>query len=236
MNGHIHAPLPDEPAPSLIQDDQDTALLRFCAALAASCFLHAAMLFLPYLGKSSQQPRAGGGAAKNIPRGLHVTLRTLNIAGPTKFSVAPVTAPAPIENPIALALADHMDLNMDIAELQPAQNRSEGADLLPIPAPVYYTADQLTKRPQPTVSTDLDPPELLPIVASGTIILKLWISDLGEVSTVEVEKSAMPEVFSRQAVVAFKRLRFLPGERNGVRVGAVMRIEVNYLDGRVLPP
>lgn len=234
MNGHIHAPLPGEPAPSLISDDPDTALLRIYAALAASCFLHAAMLFLPYLGESIHQPRAGGEAVKSVLSGLHVTLKTLNTAVPATFSVAPTKAPAPVESPIALALADHME--MGIAELQSAQSRSEGADLLPIPAPVYYTTDQLTKRPQPTVSTELDPPELMPIVASGTIILKLWISDLGEVSEVEIEESAMPEAFTRQAVAAFKHLRFLPGERNGVRVGTVMRIEVNYLDGRVLPP
>ena len=191
------------------------------------------MLFLPYLGKSVQHPRAGSEAAENVRRGLHVTLRTLNTAGPTTFAVVPTKPAVPVESPMALALADHMD--MAVAEFPPAQNRSDGADLLPIPAPVYYMTNQLTKRPQPTAPTELDPPALMPIVASGKIVLKLWISDLGEVSAVEIEKSEMPEAFSRQAVAAFKRLRFLPGERDGVRVGSIMRIEVKYLDGRVLP-
>lgn len=235
MNGRIHTPSgePEQP-PSVVADDQDMELLRLCAALAASCFLHAAILFLPYLGTSIKQPRAGSGTTESVRQGLHVTLRTLNSAGPAAFSVAPAKMPAPAETPIALLLADHME--MDAAEFRPAQHLSEGADLLPIPAPLYYTTDQLTKRPQSNGITELDPPDLLPIVAAGKIVLKLWISDLGEVNEVEIEKSEMPEAFSRQAVAAFKRLRFLPGEKNGVRVGSIMRIEVEYNDVRVLPP
>jgi len=235
MNGRIHTPSgkPEQPA-SVVADDQDTEFLRLCAALAASCFLHAAILFLPYLGMSMKQPRAGSGTTERVRQGLHVTLRTLNRAGPAAFSVAPAKMPAQAETPVALLLADHMD--MDAAEFHPAQNLSEGADLLPIPAPLYYKTDQLTKRPQSIGISELDPPELLPIVAAGKIVMKLWISDLGEVNEVEIEKSEMPEAFSRQAVAAFKHLRFLPGEKNGVRVGAIMRIEVEYNDVRVLPP
>ena len=43
-------------------------------------------------------------------------------------------------------------------EAQPlTQQHAEGAGLLPLPAPVYYTMDQLSKRPQPLAEANLDP-------------------------------------------------------------------------------
>ena len=117
-------------------------------------------------------------------------------------------------------------------ETRPALDRAVGIGLLPIPAPTYYTTDQLTKRPQPTAEAKLDTPETWPIIASGTIILKLWINERGDVISVDVEKTDLAEIFSRTAVEAFKQLHFDPGEINGRRVGTMMRIEVTYDDGR----
>lgn len=123
-------------------------------------------------------------------------------------------------------------------ELSSSQVHTEGANVLPIPAPTFYTTDQLSKRPQPTAEAELDAPEIRPIIASGKMILKLWINELGEVIDVEVERTELPEAFSRTAVAAFRRLHFSAGERHGQRVGSVMRIEVSYDDGRVpsVPP
>ena len=70
-------------------------------------------------------------------------------------------------------------------------------------------------------------------MASGKLVLKLWINELGLIADIAVEQSGLPEAFSRTAVAAFKDLRFAPGERNGLAVGTVMRIEVNYDDGRM---
>ena len=117
-------------------------------------------------------------------------------------------------------------------EPRPALNRTEGFGLLPLPAPTYYTTDQLTKRPQPTAEAELDTPELGPIPASGTIVLKLWITALGDVIAVDVEKTDLPEIFSTTAAAAFRNLRFVPGEINGQPVNTMMRIEVIYDDGR----
>jgi hypothetical protein len=121
-------------------------------------------------------------------------------------------------------------------EPRPGLNRTEGIGLLPIPAPTYYTTDQLTKRPRPTAEAELDTPETKPIFAAGTIIMKLWINELGDVIAVDVEKTDLPEIFSRTAVAAFRNLRFIPGEINGQPVGTMMRIEVVYNDGRMPAP
>ena len=133
---------------------------------------------------------------------------------------------------MADASADHMA----DAQPRPALNPTEGIGLLPIPAPTYYTTDQLTKRPQPTAEAELDAPEIWSVDASGTIILKLWINELGDVISVDVEKTDLPEIFSQTAVAAFRHLHFVPGELNGQRVGTMMRIEITYDDGRRPPP
>jgi len=127
--------------------------------------------------------------------------------------------------------ADASAERMAAEEPRPALHRTEGIVLLPIPAPTYYTTDQLTKHPQPTGEAELDTPEIRPILASGTIVLKLWISELGDVIAVDVEKTDLPEIFSRTAVAAFRNLRFVAGEINGLPVGTMMRIEVTYGDG-----
>lgn len=133
-------------------------------------------------------------------------------------------------------MADASAERMANEEPRPALEHAVGIGLLPIPAPTYYTTDQLTKRPQPTAEAELDTPEIGPVFASGTIILKLWISELGDVISVDVEKTDLPEIFSRTAVAAFRNLRFVPGEINGQPVGTMMRIEVTYDDGRKPPP
>ncbi len=109
----------------------------------------------------------------------------------------------------------------------------DGADLLPIPGPAYYTSDQLTKRTRAIAVQELDTPEMKAIIVAGKLILKLWIDNQGQVEDVVVESSELPEIFAAVAVKAFRQSRFAPGERNGQRVATVMRIEVSYEDKRL---
>ena len=200
--------------------DQDSARLRLLAALALSTLLHAAALFLPYLGASAEDRRP---AQKGRQAAVHFLNATLAFEGDHAFSgpASPAAAPSLADAPAAEHPADTE---------QRQQNPAEGSDLLPIPAPPYYATDQLTKRPQPLAKVELDPPEIRPIVASGQMILKLWISERGEVVGGDVEKTEMPEAFSKTAVAAFMGLRFAPGERSGQPVRTFMRIEVTYDD------
>ncbi len=204
--------------------DADAALLRLLAALALSCFLHAAAALLPYLGESSREARTAAGGGPKPPPVINAVLAP---AGEHPYDAA--SLPARIEPVADLPAADR-----PAEAAQPAlRHRAEGVDLLPLPAPEYYTTDQLSKRPQPLAAAELDAPEISPIVASGTMVLKLWINEFGAVADVVVEKTDLPEMFSRTAVAAFKGLRFVPGERDGRPVGTVMRIEVIYDDGRM---
>jgi TonB family protein len=226
MNGQFPSPAaadsrPCQPAPWWA--DADSAALRLSVALALSCLLHAALVFLPLFGKSTIETRLAFKGSQKIPPAINATLA---LVGDNRF-VARSVPPAAVIKPEAAA-ADRL---AEEQQLQ-TQHGAEGADLLPLPALGYYTTDQLTKRPQPLTTAELDRPEISPFVVSGKIVLRLWINEFGSVAEVEVETSDLSEIFSRTAVAAFRNLRFTPGERNGLPVGTVMRIEVTYADGR----
>ena len=187
----------------------DRYLKRFYAALAFSCLLHAAIVFMPFFGA---QPAVSG-----------VPLRVAHRPGPArKLSVrfiAENATAAGAQPPPAPAVYE---------EPMPAPERSLAIDLLPLSAPAYYSAEQLTKRPQPTSDPSLQVPDSAPFAGSGTVVLKLWISELGKVDSVDVEASDVPEAVAVTAAAAFGKLLFVPGEINGRRVGATLRIEVKY--------
>lgn len=180
---------------------------RLVAAVTVSCMFHVSLLAAAYLGASSRESPIVAAIGRTPPRPFHASLKPA----------------AQINQEIVRESA------MPVAS-------SEGIGVLPFSAPLFYPTDQLSKRPQPLGSADLEAPEISLIVASGRMILKLWIDESGEVVDVDIENTDLPAVFSQTAQAAFKRLRFTPGERGGVRVGSVMRIEVNYDDGRVAAP
>jgi TonB family protein len=192
-------------------------------ALAASVVLHGAVLFVPYLGASTEALKPSPQAPKP----------------PSPRLTAVLTAPrtSPLFRPLPLASFEPVPLDevvIQVEDAPPAQavEQRAGADLLPIEAPLFYPTRELSKKPQIIETNELDAPETKPIVASGSIVLKLWINDLGEVVDTEVEKTTLPEVFTRAASHAFRKMRFTPGERQGKPVGTVMRIEIRYDDGR----
>jgi len=201
----------------------DAARARLFAAFAFSCLLHGALVFLPYLGRGSYEAQTAAAARSSAPPAMHATLapggervysapeRPLQSAAAAESAAAGRSAPVPAAAPT---------------------HRTDGLGLLPLPAPAFYTTDELSKRPQPLASAELDAPEIRPIVASGKLVLTLLINEAGIVVDVLVDETELPEVFSRTAVAAFKALRFQPGERNGRPVGTLMRIEVDYADGR----
>ncbi|MCX7170591.1 MAG: energy transducer TonB [Proteobacteria bacterium] len=229
MNGQISPSASFAGGAAIAGGDQGRlpAASRLIVALLASCLLHGAAVILPYLGSGGKESRLLQQGGQQLPRALTATLAFTRRTPLSAISLSRQGDRYP-ESPVLPAKpadASH-----------PSQPRSEGADLLPIPAPSYYGTDQLSKRPQPLAEVKLDTPEISPIIASGKMILKLWINERGEVIEVEVEKTELPDAFSRAAITAFKQLHFIAGERHGQPVGSVMRIEVSYVDGRSPPP
>ena len=186
---------------------------RLYVALLISCLLHGVLFFLPYFGASSALSRA---AARRALESRPAPMLDVRLGQASGSAVAP-----------ARNAADE--------ETSAAPRRAYGGEQLPLPAPTYYTTDQLTKPPQPTSQPDLDPPHIARAI-SGTVVLKLWINELGGVNAVEVENSDLPPKISRTAAEAFGKVRFVPGEIDGRRVPALMRIEVRYGRARRQPP
>jgi len=95
----------------------------------------------------------------------------------------------------------------------------------------YFSSDQLTVRPYPL--TVLENAGLLGPESDDKgerVVLKVWISDSGEVTVMETEFTDMPVRVHEATVAAFRRMRFMPGEIDGKRVGSILRIEMTYKD------
>jgi len=99
----------------------------------------------------------------------------------------------------------------------------------------YFSSDLLTVRPYPlTILEGPDLPEPVPDDWGGQkIVLTVWISDAGEVSSVKTEFTDMPVKIHEATVAAFQRMRFAPAEIDGKRVGSIIKIEITYKDFRL---
>jgi len=199
---------------------------RLSIALIASVALHVVAALAPGLGVSASAMRFMMRGPESVE-----PARVLEV----RFSSAVVPAPALAGRPAQGAAAAGAPQTRTTAErAEPASRLARGEGLLPVPAPAFYPADQLTRRPRP-----LSPPNLyigsdFARYVVGKVVLRLWISAAGDVEAVEVVGGDLPKDVSDAAANAFRRSRFAPGELNGRRVGAVMQIEINYNDLRKL--
>ena len=208
---------------------------RLSVALALSCAVHAVPLLVPHLGRSTA---ASGGGVRGVPQVAGARLLQATLLRERPQAAEP--QPAVVASPVAAAAAP-----LPLPATPPATKKESGsaaastlgAGLLPLAAPAFHTADQLTHRPQP-----LTPPNLEELAATnpsllGIVILKLWIGDDGRVVSTEIEESQIPAAAAAAAAAAFAKLRFAPGQINGRAVGAIMRIEVSYeASAPELPP
>ena len=181
---------------------------RLSVSLALSCLLHAAVIFAPDLGESSSLFQTAVQGGPKPVRTLDATL----VFEDRRASTAPGAGAE--------------------QEPRPPLDPALGIGLLPQPATTYYTTDQLTEPARPVSPPELVAPESGPSYASGTVTLDLWISELGNVVSVNVEKTDLPESYTNMAVEAFRKLRFTPGEIDGRPVPARIRIEVIYDGGK----
>jgi hypothetical protein len=202
---------------------------EFClvSSLAISVLFHLALISLPLIGGGHTLPgKYVATTNRHLSTELSITFREAS------HNVAPVsestdlvaeTIASPVEIPPQnIALKD--------GEVSSPSDKDPVGNILPIPTSIYYTTDQLTKHPQAIEMAELDAPEVRPFKVSGRIVLKLWIDSQGRVANAVVEDTELPTIFSKVAVDAFMHSRFTPGERDGVKVGTVMRIEVGYED------
>ena len=224
---------------------------RFLITLAISCLAHGALVLAPAPGGDRKAIRTGSIDRLKIgqSRPLNVTLvrerkPVVSFVVKDKEGEAAVVPPtmriAPVtttETPIADANAPSQPTPaLPEASQRLAPERNALAPPLPLPAPTFFTTDQLTKRP----ALLSDPPKLevteaMPAFTSGKVVLKVWINEQGAVISVEIEDSDVPDAVAAAATAAFEKLRFEPGEINGRPVATIMRIEVSYDEDMAQP-
>jgi hypothetical protein len=194
-------------------------------SLALSCLLHTTIVILPALGERSSPERTAARTTRSVPPVVTVSLVHMRNGEKTPIPFPPTEGGIVIGDMKLPGAAD--------STAPESKGLSEGAGLLPISGPVYYTTDQLTKRPQALAVAEFDTAATRSIIVSGALILRLKINERGQVVDVEVEQNELPEIFAETAIKAFRQSRFTPGERNGQRVNTLMRIEVRYDDKRL---
>lgn len=189
---------------------------QFAAAIALSCLLHLALGLVP-LGK----PQAPSGAepASGLARAAALSVKLAPAHGLASAADMPFPEPRDRTNRLA-------------EPAPPAAAPATPTDAPSLAGRIYHPAERLTKHPQPTVAVDLEGPELRPVVASGRMVLRVWIDDDGGVADAEVETSELPPAFARVAIAAFRQTRFIPGELDGRPVRSFVRLEIGYEDNR----
>ncbi len=198
-----------------------TVTRRLILALAVSIAAHTAFVMLPYAGGTGQGAELGAEDSRPA-RGLQFRIVSIQAA-----QSAALPADQAVGVPEFAAPDSHRERPVNTER---AQIREHGP--LPISAPAFYTTDQLSKRPALLGDDPLEATPLRMLASSGKLMLKLWINDRGQVVEAEAEKSELPAEFVAAAAAAFKQGRFSPGERGGLPVGSVIRIEVRYSDSR----
>ena len=173
--------------------------------LLVSLLLHLSLITLPLPGRAV----GGGNSASDLrPSSLHASLN--DAAPPSR-----VAESSPETKPAARTPAQPAD----DASLSAAPQRQTGL--------TFYPSAALTIRPVALSEPSLDDGDAV----SGELVL--WIDDRGAVVEVSAERSDPPSDRLRAVAGAFRSVRFAPGELNGKKVGAVMRIAVSYDDERL---
>lgn len=90
----------------------------------------------------------------------------------------------------------------------------------------YFTVDSLSERP--LILQDIDPTVLenFEDISLKKLILRLMISEYGDVEKVIIEEAKLSEELLPEIESAFLRARFSPGRIQGLAVPSTLRIEV----------
>jgi len=175
--------------------------------LLVSLLIHLSLICFPCPGRSGGGRLAEGAAVPSLQASLSCTVR----------AVAP--EPRRQERASAPVLEPARSVPEPSADDELGSNRQTG--------PAFYAAEALTIRPVALSEPVLD------AGGTGEVVLALWIDEQGAVVDLSVERSELPADRIAAVADAFRLVRFAPGELNGQKVGAVMRIEVSYDDERL---
>ena len=204
-------------------------------AIAAAVALHAGVLIL-------RPDVSGGRASATTTSVLAVRMvypAEINWTSPIAKSPAPpFVAPASVQEPSA---APPPRARTALAPGGPQERKDErkapGSQLRDAatstssvldPAQDYALGANLDPGPRSLDEIDPDYPDPVKL-RSGTVVLRLLISDTGHVDDVAVVRAEPLGVFEQAAIEAFSKARFSPGMAGGMPVKSQIRVEVEFM-------
>lgn len=196
-----------------------------------SCLLHVAFIFIPY-SDSRKKIVFHGNEALTL-KGVRIIkwrqeTRNINLYPIISESSTAVTPPS-------IAIPEHQTNLEQIEKIDSIETNLNEVNFPP-DLKKYYTSSELTKRPQVITMPEFDPIELNKAIINGSIVLKIWLSEFGDVDKIEIESTDLPDFISADAVDIFRKQIFYPGEVNYKSVASILRIEINYNDDTITEP
>jgi hypothetical protein len=90
----------------------------------------------------------------------------------------------------------------------------------------FLPQEYLTRQPRPESELSLE--DIPQPEQAGVFHMRIWIDRRGKPLYIETEDTAAPVEFVEQIAERFKAARFIPGERHGLPVACIIRIEISY--------
>ena len=188
---------------------RDVKVQRLCIAAAVSAAMHVAILLSVSRGTAGDNPPAEQG---NSPP-LIARLGSLE-----------TRAPAPPEASSFKSLVIAADEPFSPEPANPAIK--DTAASVKNPGEIYYfKASELERRPFPLENIEVPAP-VSPDAIAGSVMLRLRISESGQVDEASVVMSTGIAEFEQAALEVFSQARFRPGYRAKLPVRSEMLIEV----------
>jgi len=185
---------------------------RLGSALVASLLGHVLLLNWPLPLSAGGEPGAVGAAVSTLRVSLNLTEEAnANLARE--------------DNSPAKTVAAEPDKTKD------APSGEQGTqDAIPLHG--YYPAGRLSRMPMGVGTFDIQPPAGGDTGIGGKMTIRVWISAKGGIDSVRVLSSGLPAEYAEAALAAFEKMRFEPGEIDGVQVQSWVDIVIEYADVR----
>lgn len=214
--------------------------MRITTALGASLLLHLAVALVPS-GRGSLATRPGDAHSAGGPAPLWVDL------GPTTPAPVLLAKSVPLRNPSsptshrqsasAAALANNEDIPRKIAPQEESSATEASGSTSGWQDSLYLPSSEITTPARIQSGYAGLPEELARDVASGRLIVLLFISEQGKVDKLLVEKSEIRTDVETVIVGQLWSLRFSPATRGNQPVKSRMRMEITLQPpGPFMPP
>ena len=202
---------------------------RLWQSLGISLAVHVLFIFMGGYAGVSVHGFASRYMART-PRPIELTLSAVSDSVQTvdrQRLLPEIVKPEPLQK--------HPEINTEAAG-QEAKRGETAVVVGPLSEMQYFHARELDLRPiaKDVVNTDFE--HLRDYPEGGWVVLDLAINETGTVDAITVEKSSFPPEMLAALVEKYRQLPFIPAEKDGQKVKALMRVLIEYPDERTRMP